>query len=185
MDPGAELMLRFQGGDDDAFGELFESHKAQVMALAFRYLNDKNMAEEVTQEAFLRVFQARERYKPSAAFSTWVYRITVNACLDVGRSKKRLVPMERGSASGAEREYADEKTPGPTESADREALSAAVASALQSLPETQRILVILTSYHDLSIVDAARAAGVSAVGGRLRLMRARKALKKSLAEFAE
>ncbi len=81
-------MLRFRGGDDDAFTEIVIRFQGRVVSLAYRYLGSAADAEDLAQEVFLRVFRARENYEPTAKFSTWIHRITANASLNVIRRRK-------------------------------------------------------------------------------------------------
>ncbi|MHC4859688.1 MAG: RNA polymerase sigma factor, partial [Planctomycetota bacterium] len=82
IDQDAELMLGFKRGDETAFATLIRHYQDRVLGLAYRYLGDRDSAEDLAQEAFLRVYKARERYEPRAKFSTWLYRIVVNLCLN-------------------------------------------------------------------------------------------------------
>lgn len=87
-DPHAALMLRFQSGDDSAFRELYEEFKAPLINFIFRFCQDKRIAEELSHEVFLRVFRAAATYRPEAKFSTWIYRIAINLCLNEQRAGK-------------------------------------------------------------------------------------------------
>ncbi len=91
-DLDTHLMLRAQAGDGEAFGRLLERNYERVVNIAFRFDPDPGQAEEVAQEAFLRVFQARARYRPDCRFTTYLHRVATNLCLSrVRRRRVRLV----------------------------------------------------------------------------------------------
>ncbi len=180
-------MLAFQNGDDSAFESLFLRYKDRVFHFLFRYFHDADLAMEWTQETFLRVYQSRVDYRPRAAFSTWIFTIATQLALNERRRRNRW--QELASPRSAD-EPTGPELPGPANEvpdAAFERLSAvdAVARAIQELPETQRVLVLLTYYHDLSVVEAARITGCTPLGGRLRLLRARRFLRKRLERYTE
>ena len=84
------LMLRTKEGDHAAFKELVEKHKLSVLNLCLRFTGNKPDAEDLSQDVFIRIFQASSRYEATAAFTTWMYRIAVNLCLNYQRRKKLL-----------------------------------------------------------------------------------------------
>ncbi|HXX95384.1 MAG TPA: sigma-70 family RNA polymerase sigma factor, partial [Planctomycetota bacterium] len=88
VDSDIELMLRFQKGDEPAFEELVRKHTRGVLNLVYRYLGDASRAEDVSQDIFVKVYRARMKYEPKAKFSTWLYRIAVNHCLNEIRARK-------------------------------------------------------------------------------------------------
>jgi RNA polymerase sigma factor (sigma-70 family) len=81
-DSDVELMLRSKAGDDAAFSELFERYAKRLVGFAYRMVRDRWRAEELVQDAFLQIYRARERYSPSARFSTYIYRVVTNNCLN-------------------------------------------------------------------------------------------------------
>jgi RNA polymerase sigma-70 factor, ECF subfamily len=89
LDPDAQLMLRVQGGDREAFETLVTRHRQSVMNLAYRILGDLNEAEDISQNAFVQVFKSARRYRVSAKFSTWLYTIARNLCLNEIRRRSR------------------------------------------------------------------------------------------------
>src|SRR3954469_18749399 len=89
LDPDAALMLRVKQGDRDAFEALVEKYKQPVMNLVFRTLRDATEAEDLAQHVFLQVFKSAHRYQVSAKFSTWIFTITRNLCLNEIRRRSR------------------------------------------------------------------------------------------------
>jgi RNA polymerase sigma-70 factor (ECF subfamily) len=109
-DPDIELMLRFQKGEERCFEELVGKHTRGVLNLVFRYLGDASRAEDVAQDIFVKVYRARMKYEPKAKFSTWLYRIAVNHCLNEIRRRKSqpsLAAPHQRHARGARGENPD------------------------------------------------------------------------------
>lgn len=175
-------MAQLQAGDESAFDALFSRHKGAVFALIFRYFNDHDLAEDLTQETFVRVYEARATYKPTHAVRSWMYGIATNLCLNTLRNRKRERSLEGFEREGGDRpvEFADPRDRGPQGVFLQSETGARVAAALQRLPETQRLLIVLVYYDDLSIAEAARIVGLTALGARLRLFRARERLRRHL-----
>lgn len=183
----AALMLRVREGDGDAFTALVRRHQDRVVSLATRYLADASEAEDLAQEVFLRVHRARETYEPSAKFTTWLHRITVNACLNQLRSRKA-----RGAVSGRLPE--DPEGDGPAEPEDpnsadpgdavlRGELASVVRRAVDELPERQRTAILLEKYQGLSYEETAAAMEMSLPAVKSLLTRARVSLREKLEPY--
>jgi RNA polymerase sigma-70 factor (ECF subfamily) len=173
----ARLMARSADGDRSAFAELIQRHQRRVFELAYRTTVNAALAEDITQEAFLRVWRSADRYQPSARFGTWLYRIVVNLCLDEFKKKKPF--------PGEIPDQADVRTahPGGVLEADERAL--AVRRAVADLPERQRIAVLLHRFMGLPTRDVAEATGWTESAAESLLVRAYAALRKSLADLIE
>jgi RNA polymerase sigma-70 factor, ECF subfamily len=180
-DPDVDLMLRFQKGDERAFEELVGRHTRGVLNLVYRYLNDASRAEDVAQEVFVKVYKARMKYEPKAKFSTWLYRIAVNHCLNEIRSR-RSQPAVAAPIDDLMEEPAGAD---PDARMKRDELQAAVKAALGALPENQRMAVLLARYQDLSYEEIAETMGLSLEAVKSVLFRAKENLKISLARFAQ
>ena len=83
LDPHAKLMLRFKDGDEASFIELVNLYKQRVFAFAFRFLGNAEDAEDAAQEVFIKVYNAKDKYAPKAKFSTWLFTIARNTCLNL------------------------------------------------------------------------------------------------------
>ena len=142
-DPDVQSMLRFQRGDEDAFDALVRRHQRSVVNLTHRYLGDPAAAEDLAQDVFVRVYNARDTYRPEAKFTTWLYRIATNLCLNEIRDREKYRPHPVSGAGGGE----DAEGPGafgalldpgtavpPSEGLEREALRRAVIAAVRDLP---------------------------------------------------
>src|SRR5580700_2626606 len=88
IDSDLELMLRVSRGDTDSFGVLLNRHRGPLLSYFVRMVRDQALAEDLAQEVFLRVYQARERYQPEARFTTWLYRIATNLALNSIRDRR-------------------------------------------------------------------------------------------------
>src|SRR5580692_12448579 len=120
-DPDAALMLRVKRGDRAAFTELVEKYKQPVMNFVYRSLRDETEAEDLAQNVFLQVFKSRARYERTAKFSTWLFTIARNLCLNEIRRRSRhpADSIEEGQADNEEqpqRQYEDKKNVLPTDS---------------------------------------------------------------------
>lgn len=176
-DGDVALMLAFQQGREDAFEELVRRHRKAVLNLVYRYLGDPGSAEDVAQDVFLKVYRARASYQPAAKFTTWLYRITVNHCLNEirGRKSRNPLPME---------DVLEESSAVMPDDGMRQAeVREAVRHAIDSLPDNQRIAVVLSRFHEQSYDEIAEAMGVSLEAVKSLLFRARENLKEKLKSF--
>src|SRR6476659_8757411 len=107
-DTDVELMLQAKAGDDAAFSELFQRYSNRLVSFAYRIVRDRWRAEELVQDAFLQIYRARDRYSPCARFSTYIYRVVTNNCLNELRrlGHQKTAPEET-------RPLADATTQGP------------------------------------------------------------------------
>ena len=180
-----DLMLRLKNGEQDALRELVERHKLSVLNLCMRFTGNRNDAEDLAQEVFIKIFQAAPRYEVKASFTTWLYRITVNLCMNHQRRKKILhfFSLNHKKESGFQIE---ERTPEfavddqPDTEFERKELQQFVQNAIQSLPESQKTVLILYRYHDLSYKEIAETLETTVSAVESRLHRAKENLKKRL-----
>ncbi len=184
-DPHVQLMLRFQRGDENAFKQLFDVYKVQLLNFIYRYCQDRRVAEELAQEVFLRVYKNAASYRPDAKFSTWVYRIATNVCLNEIRSSRYRCEVGLGSKDSGDdhREYelADRS---PEKRADEQILAEerrrSVRKAIGLLPEKQRIALLSREYDHLSYKDIAERLECSEGAVKSIIHRAKIALKNHL-----
>ncbi len=151
-------------------------HVKPSLAVARRILGNADDAEEVVQEAFLRVWGTAAGWRPDgeARFSTWLYRIVVNLCLD-RRRRPPFAPLEEAGAPATDE-------PDGLEQAVRMRSRDVMAQALMQLPARQRAAIAVYYYEDVSVPEAARILDVSVSSLESLLVRARRTLKKTLAE---
>jgi RNA polymerase sigma-70 factor (ECF subfamily) len=180
-----KLMLRLKDGDQDAFRELVERHKLSVLNLCLRFAGNKADAEDLAQEVFIRIFQAAPNYEIKAAFTTWVYRIAVNLCLNHQRRKKILHFFSLNHKHSPNSQVDDRQpevpvSEHPDSEFERKELQQLVQDAIQSLPENQRTVIILHRYHELSYQEIAAVLDTTVSAVESRLHRAKQNLKKRL-----
>ena len=170
--PDHDLMARAAQGDERAFRELARRHAAGALRLARRNLGREALAEEIVQDAFLRVWINAPRWRPDAAFRTWLYRVVVNLCLNARRRVGNL-PLDAAD------HVAD---PGPAPDAQLEARERdrRIAAAVDALPVRQRAAIVLTYQEGLSNADVAAVLDTSVSGVETLLVRARRALRAAL-----
>jgi RNA polymerase sigma-70 factor (ECF subfamily) len=187
-DPDVALMLRVQGGDQTAFQELFRKFGPRVLQYARRFVGSDAQAEEVTQDVFVQVFRFRHRYRPQSRFSTWVFTITTNLCLNELRRPERKLRVDiwdrRDDEDRAEGpQLADEAAITPEEGAATRELARQLEAAVGELPPKQRAALLLSRVDGLAYRDVAQALGCSEGAVKALLFRATQTLKKNLREF--
>ena len=165
--PDRELLSAHCAGDRDAFGELFRRHRDRMWAVALRTTVDPEMAADAVQEAFIAAFRGAGSFRGEAAVTTWLHRIVVNACLDRLRRSKPVVPLPEADL----RLLAD--THDHHHSVD---VRLDIQAALDQLPETQRMALILVDMHGLSIAEAASIQNVAEGTIKSRCSRGRAAM---------
>jgi RNA polymerase sigma-70 factor, ECF subfamily len=186
QDGDAGLMLRVGRDDMEAFAELVGRHQRQVTALAYRYLGNAAEAEDLAQEAFLRVFRFRARYEPRAKFSTWLHRIVVNVCLNTIRARKSRPLAPRGGGldgDAAVPERADHDAPHPGARLEQQEMAEHVKRAVDSLPESQRLAILMNKYQDMSYQEIGDAMGLTTMAVKSLLTRARVNIRNKLTPY--
>jgi RNA polymerase sigma-70 factor (ECF subfamily) len=178
-----ELMAKTAEGDEFAFEALVRRHQASVLNLVYRYVGDRTKARDLAQEVFIRIWRSANRYEAKAKFTTWIYRITANLCLNEMKSVKRrkTIPLE---AEEERQSSAYETHSGASHSPEdlllAEERSRRISEALQSLPENQRMALILKRYDNLSYDEIGRVMGCSVSAVESLLVRAKKNLQEKL-----
>jgi RNA polymerase sigma-70 factor (ECF subfamily) len=189
--PGAEesdaaVAGRATAGEHRAFTELMRRHKAAVYRIAWRHLGDADEAFDVVQDVFVKAWRSLDRYDPERPFSTWLFRITVNACRD--RLRRRAVrSFFFGAASLDEphaAQVADDSASPEARTAERENLRRVVA-ALARVPAGAREAFLLCAVEGLSHREAAEALGVTIKAVETRVARARKQIADELGQHGD
>jgi RNA polymerase sigma-70 factor (ECF subfamily) len=182
--PSEDLMTRIAEGDEDAFEILVNRHQTSVLNLAYRFVGDRTQAKDLAQEVFLRVWQAAKTYKPDAKFTTWLYRITANLCFNELKSARRRRWFQfRRSNEDNERSIEETFSDGSPTAEDlllEKERSRQISDALQSLPDNQRMALVLKRYDDLSYAEIAQIMGCSVSAVESLLVRAKRSLQEKL-----
>jgi len=175
-------MMRVAEGDREAFERLVERHRAAAIHFLYRMVQDREAAEELAQEVFLRIYRARGRYKPAARFTTWLYRIATNLALNWLRHERRGVQVF--SLDGKRDPRAAGQWPAAEPSSEelllRQALSQRVRRPVAALPDRQRAVVVLHKYHNMDYEEIAATLGCSVQAVKSLTFRAYANLRKTL-----
>jgi RNA polymerase sigma-70 factor (ECF subfamily) len=192
-DNGADLLTRLQAGEEGALGDLSDTYRSKIFQLAFRYLRNKEDAEEVTQDVLFKVYRKIGSFRGDAALSSWIYRITFNAAMSRLRTARyqraqeddRLVASAEGDESGRplRPEIADWSQMAD-EGVLRSQLRRRVLSAVLALPAIYRAPVVLRDLQGMSTEEASAMLRVKDQTLKSRLHRGRLILRKQLADFA-
>ncbi|GAF68614.1 unnamed protein product [marine sediment metagenome] len=167
-----QLMMKAGRGDMDAFERLVERHQQGALNVAYRFLGDATLAEDVAQEAFLKVLAAAGRYRPSASFRTYLYNVIWHLCVDHYRRR-------RPSALDAVPIPSD-RAPGPAQAALEEERGSLVREAVQGLPSRQRMALVLKHFEGLSYEEIGRALECTPAAVDALLVRAKRKLREML-----
>ena len=169
-DRSDEVLLReFLSGDTDAFDALMKRHEDKIFALATRMTGNRHDALDATQDAFISAFRNAHKFKGRSAFSTWLYRIAINACTDLLRRKARQVPVEDVETGRAPRAESDDVP-----------LRVDLQRALETLSPDHREAVIMHDIGGYPYEDIAAITGVQLGPVKSRISRGRKKLAESL-----
>jgi RNA polymerase sigma-70 factor (ECF subfamily) len=188
LDPDAALMLRVKQGDVAAFTELVEKYKQPVMNVIYRTLRDATEAEDLAQNVFVQVYKSAARYKNTAKFTTWLFTIARNLCLNEIRRRSRH-PAESLDVPHPEqedqplRQFEDKKTFAPTESLLHGELEEKIQEALAELPENQRTAILLCRQEELSYEEIAEVLDCSVSAIKSLIHRGRETLKEKLKPY--
>jgi RNA polymerase sigma-70 factor (ECF subfamily) len=179
----AELMQRTAAGDEGAFQELIERHQSRVIGTIAKMLGDASAAEDLAQEVFIRVWQAAPRYTTTAKFTTWLLTITRNLVFNETRrrGRARLLPMEH--EDGSPREIHDDASVEPGRELQEKELQDAIDAAISSLPEQQRMALILRRYEEMPYEEIATILETTIPSVKSLLFRAREDLRTKLGKF--
>jgi RNA polymerase sigma-70 factor (ECF subfamily) len=189
-DPQIALMLRVQRDEPGAFAELVERFGPLVFGRFYRQLNDRQEAEDLAQEVFLRLYRHRKRYQPSAKFATWLFHITQNVARNALRSRRRHPcvrlswPAEGGGDLGGETFLARTCEP-PSRPMERRELAGIVRAAVSGLGARQRTALELHQFHNLTYAEVARKLDMTPKAAKSLLYRARNQLRDELTPFMD
>jgi RNA polymerase sigma-70 factor (ECF subfamily) len=187
-DPDAVLMLRVKRGDRAAFAGLVEKYKQPVLNFIYRTLRDETEAEDLAQNVFLQVYKSRSRYRRTAKFSTWLFTIARNLCLNELRRRSRH-PAESIEETQAEnddqpqRQYEDKSQMAPPEKLLHGELAQKIEEALAELPENQRSAILLCRQDELSYEEIAGVLDCSLSATKSLIHRGRETLKEKLKRY--
>ena len=182
----AELMLRTGNGDTAAFQHLVERHQALVIGTVARMLGNNSDIEDVAQQVFIRVWKSASRYTPTAKFTTWLLTITRNLVFNEARRRKRHPGIALDSHEGNESlSLPDQARSAPDEALLERELENAIDHAILSLPERQRLALVLRRYQSKSYEEIADVLNLSVPAVKSILFRARSELRAALSRYLD
>jgi RNA polymerase sigma-70 factor (ECF subfamily) len=180
------LMEQLAGGAHTAFEGLLLRYEAPVITFCYGFVRNREAAEDLAQETFLRVFRNARMYQPTAKFTTWLYKIAANLCINElkkgklrqNRSLDEPIGQDPDGTKIIERVAANEGTP-LTDAENHEA-QALIGKAIDHLPDDQRSTLIMVEYHHMPYQDIADVLGVTVSAIKMRVKRARETLREML-----
>ena len=191
-----ELMERYRAGDENAFTLLVRRHQQPLVNFIARFINDRDGAEDLAQETFIRIFKASRRYKPGRAqFKTWMYHIATNLCKNElrnrgRRDRYRVDNVVDGDGDGGDSEQIDLIESAPADAAfqpevalERKELHDAIQTAIAELPEQYRVPLVLRDLQGLSYDEISEVLELRSGTTKSRINRARLMLKDKLQSF--
>lgn len=183
-----ELIIKIQQNDDQAaFRELIDNHREMVFRIAIGFLHDKNQADDIVQDVFIKFWEVRKDFELKAKFSTWLYRVTSNHCINVQRKNKFSTAFSSMFSNNGEDEKSDfesqikdNQTYNDDDKYKKAHLKLALKTAINSLAKKQRIAFVLSKYQDFSYKEIAETMELSISSVESLLFRAKKNLQKKL-----
>ncbi len=171
-----QTIRRVRAGDRNAFSQLVDSYRDMVYTLCIRMLGNETDAAEAAQDVFVKAFRALEGFREKSKFSTWLYRIAYNHCISVIRKKVKIIDLvDEFPDTGEEREEWN-----GLDSLSEQERSRYLKLAMESLPETDAVVVTLFYYEELSLEEIAEITGLSNSNIRIKLHRSRKRMYQML-----
>ncbi|MDP3387150.1 MAG: sigma-70 family RNA polymerase sigma factor [Eubacteriales bacterium] len=177
------LIKRSQKGDINSFEELIKEYKKVAYNIALKMLKNKEDAEDVSQEALIKVYKSIDRFNMDSSFKTWLYRIVVNTCLDhVRKNKENPISIDQPIHSGHDEFYmeVEDNRPTPQEVLETKLTQKMVMDAVNELEEDFRSIIILRDINDLSYEEISEIIECNIGTVKSRISRARQKLKEIL-----
>jgi RNA polymerase sigma-70 factor (ECF subfamily) len=187
LDPDTALMLKVREGDGPSFDQLLKRHRSGVVNHLYRLVNNnRDIAEELAQDVFIRVYRSRSRYQPDAKFTTWLFRITTNVALNWRRDTRREAAHLRldDEVRNAHKRELWDLAPRADEVLVMQHRAQQIRAAIQMLPAKQLSAVLLHKYEGLEYSEIAEVLDCTIPALKSLLFRAYERLRQRLAHFA-
>ena len=192
-DPDRELVTRCQKKHPGAFEELVRRYQDRVFNLSFRFLREREIAEEIAQDVFVAVYKHIEGFKGDSKFSTWLFRVVANHCHNKSKYLRRRrhklqdsldAPIE-GEDGDLKRELPGDPDRSPEELATRRGMNEMIQAAISELDDDHRVIVLLRDVEDMSYEEIGEILGLPEGTVKSRLHRARNELRAKLSKTTE
>ena len=190
QDPDWILIDNFNKGDLSAFHELFNKHKRNVINLSYRFVQNKEAAEDIAQDVFIKIYEKKLHFNPNAKFSTWLYKVTVNASIDRTRKKSffdhsldKTETDQEGEGQTLLETLSDSSAISPADAAASEEIKHLVQMEIQKLPEKLKTPILLYQFESLSYGEIARILGITTKAVERKIYHAKEILREKLSEY--
>lgn len=179
------LMAKVARGDEDAFTKIVKKHQHAVLGTVAKMTNQSPDTEDIAQQVFIRLWKSAERYKPTAKFTTFLFTITKNLVFNATRKKSGKNEYSFDALEGKWRQSIEDKRfdSRPDKLIEQTELRQIIDEAISSLPEKQRLAVVLRRYEKMPYEEIAETLGISVPAVKSQLFRARTALRESLGRY--
>ncbi|MCW8128764.1 MAG: RNA polymerase sigma factor [Planctomycetota bacterium] len=181
-----QLMAELAAGNHEAFEELLRRYETQVITFCYAFMRNRDSSEDMAQETFLRVFRNAGRYQPVAKFTTWLYKIAANLCINELKKgqlrSSRSLDEPAGSDPDGTRiiERLANKADAPLNEAEKHEAQRLIDRAIAHLPDDQRTTLVMVEYHHMQYQEIAEILGVTVSAIKMRVKRARETLRETL-----
>lgn len=179
MNVEKDLIRQAKKGDVNAFEELIAGHQKRVYNIVYRFFNNPEDAMDISQEVFIKVYTSLKNFKENSSFSTWLYRIAVNTCIDFSRKKEiDTLPIKEELAGIEQKTISSPDL--PEKVLEDKELKSVLEEAIKSLPESQKTCIILRDIQGFSYVEISEILSCSLGTIKSRINRGRQALREKL-----
>lgn len=187
IDPDSDeaLVLAAKAGNFDAFEKLFDRHRQMVYRFAFQMCGRRDDAEDIVQEVFVRAYKNLERYRDEAKFTTWLLRIATNLGTDRARMSNRRQHLEQQEAQGALSWMTANVNDDPVDNLEGDRRVMILRKAISALPEHHRNMIVLRDIEERDYEEIGQICGCTVGGAKLRVLRARRALRDRMLPLLE
>lgn len=187
--PEKELVQRSRNGDTAAFEELIQSYEKRIFNIALRMTGNREDSSDIAQEVCIKIFKSISKFKEDASFSTWVYRITSNVCIDEMRKRKNnVVPLIFAGEDGEMEIPVASQDKLPEEIAESNEMSRLIKTCISQLAPEHKTIVVFRDIYDYTYEEISKILNISIGTVKSRLNRARNILKtkiKSMEPFKD
>ncbi len=179
------LMAKAARGDENAFAKIVAKHQHAVLGTVAKMTNQSSDTEDIAQQVFIRLWKSAERYQPTAKFTTFLFTITKNLVFNATRKKSGKNEYSFDALEGKWRQSIEDKSSDsrPDKLIEQTELRQIIDQAISSLPEKQRLAVVLRRYEKMPYEEIAETLGISVLAVKSQLFRARTALRESLGKY--
>lgn len=161
MSADTDLVSRAAGGDVSAFQALVEQHRSMVYRIAYQFAGNHHDAEDIAQEVFIKVYRSLDRFRQDAQFTSWMYRIVMNACIDHRRRLRGIAAVPMGDEAEQKILNTAEARPGPEDRAYAGELGQVLENEIGRLPNGQRVVFIMRHHQGMKLCEIADALGLA------------------------